>query len=513
IYNISGKKTVAMLKKRRDDLKKYAARYYKFLSEQVNITGTKEKEIFEVARLNNDSTLVVVYKDGKGSRYDRILFERTFLQSETKEIRLYGLGDDDIFTISGNATKGITVRVIGGKGVDSVTDHSLVKGLTHKTKIYDEKNTTIYTGSEARKFISNDTLKNDYHFKSFKFDWVAPVMAPGYNLDDGFFIGGGIAYKKQQFGKAPYGQMHLIAGNYSFATSAYSVWYKGMFREFIGKADLNLSAKYNSPTYVRNFYGLGNETVNREDVSKDYYRVRMSQLSVSSAISRQLGKYHSLTIGNEFQSVKLQESENRFIESGGSKLDSTDYDRKNYLTSKLGYQFNNLDNELYPRKGIKFEAGASYTQNVSDRDKNYVTLHSEASIYNSKGRFTLASRAGIATNVGNDYEFYQANYLGGLSNLRGFRKDRFAGKTSVYQTTELRVSISNMNAYFVKGVWGVLVFADNGRVWMPEESSDTWHHGYGGGLWFLPFNKMAMTATYGVSKEDKLLSITAGFLF
>jgi hypothetical protein len=48
---------------------------------------------------------------------------------------------------------------------------------------------------------------------------------------------------------------------------------------------------------------------------------------------------------------------------------------------------------------------------------------------------------------------------------------------------------------------------------MPDENSDDWHVGYGGGVWFLPFNKMAFTATYGVSKEDQVMSIKAGFLF
>lgn len=34
-----------------------------------------------------------------------------------------------------------------------------------------------------------------------------------------------------------------------------------------------------------------------------------------------------------------------------------------------------------------------------------------------------------------------------------------------------------------------------------------------GGLWFVPFNKMSLTATYGASKEDKLINVKAGFLF
>jgi outer membrane translocation and assembly module TamA len=194
-------------------------------------------------------------------------------------------------------------------------------------------------------------------------------------------------------------------------------------------------------------------------------------------------------------------------------LDSSDFTSKKFTNLQFNYQFNTVDNPLYPRKGIQINAGARYTQNIDENEQNFVQLYSEAAFYTSKGRFTLASRTGIATNTGDKYEFYQANSLGGLTNLRGFRRDRYAGKTSVYQNTELRVSMGNMNAYVVKGGWGLLAFTDHGKVWMPNEESDIWHYGYGGGLWLLPFNKMAMTATYGVSKEGKLISVSAGFLF
>jgi len=513
IYNISGRETEAKLKGRRNDLQKYAISYYKFLAEQVNITGTKDQEIFNVTRINDGSTSVIVYKAANADAGNRIIFQRTFLRSETKEIRLYGLAGNDIFNLNGETKKGILIRVIGGKGEDSLSDNSSVAGLSHQTKVYDDENNNFNKGKETRLHISSDSLKNEYNRKAFVNNWLAPFQSPGYNADDGLLINGKIIYKKQGFGKAPYASMQMIGGSYAFSTSAYSIWYKGIFKEFIGKSDLHIAVKYNSPTYTRNYYGLGNETINRDDVSKDYYRVRMSQFSFSSSMNRQLGKYHTISIGNEFQWVKLQESENRYVTSSSTKLDSSDFTSKKFTNLQFNYQFNTVDNPLYPRKGIQINAGARYTQNIDENEQNFVQLYSEAAFYTSKGRFTLASRTGIATNTGDKYEFYQANSLGGLTNLRGFRRDRYAGKTSVYQNTELRVSMGNMNAYVIKGGWGLLAFTDHGKVWMPNEESDIWHYGYGGGLWLLPFNKMAMTATYGVSKEGKLISVSAGFLF
>jgi hypothetical protein len=513
IYNISGRKTRDMLVKRRNDLEKYAAGYYRFLSEEVNIIGSQQRETYKVRRLNNDSTEVQMYRGGSGSKHSRLVYERIFLRQETKEIRLYGMGGDDVFEIEGDVKKGIIIRVIGGPGADSVNDESSVKGWAHKTKVYDNQSSGISTRKEARNFISNDSLKNNYALKPFRFDVFAPAVTPGFNADDGLFLGGGMSYKKQQYGKTPYGWLQSIAANYSFGTGAYAVWYKGVFREAIGKSDLHLSLRYRSPSYVRNYYGFGNETTRRSDVGKEYYRIRMSEFTLSSTLQRQLGKYHRLWMGSEVSSTRLEENQDRFTSSEGSKIDSVDYRRKNFGTFKLGYRFSTLNSDLYPLSGIKVEIGAGYTRNMSDRDRDYVNLNSEVSLYQTKGRFTLANRLGAATNLGNDYEFYQANTLGGLTNLRGFRRDRFTGKTSVFQTTELRARVGQFNAYFTKGTWGLLAFADHGRVWVPGESSKTWHHGYGGGVWFLPFEKMAMTATYGISKEDKLLSVTAGFLF
>jgi hemolysin activation/secretion protein len=133
--------------------------------------------------------------------------------------------------------------------------------------------------------------------------------------------------------------------------------------------------------------------------------------------------------------------------------------------------------------------------------------------YATLSAFTFAVRLGTATNFGNDFEFYQGNTIGGSTNLRGFRRDRFSGKTTIYQNTEVRWNLGIVNLYILKGQVGLLGFSDVGRVWMPNEESNTLHWGYGGGLFFVPYNKIAFTITYGASTEDQLVTLKAGFLF
>jgi len=307
--------------------------------------------------------------------------------------------------------------------------------------------------------------------------------------------------------------MITIGGNYAFQTGAYNFWYHGIFKEFVGKWDLYTDAAINAPNYSRNYFGLGNETERLEDAAKNYYRVRFDQIVTTASLRRTFDNKHSVYGGLGFQSVKVEQTEDRFVSSEQSKLDSSDFGRKNYGTVRAGYEFSTINNPLFPTKGIKISSGSEYVQSLKETDKNYVRLFTEVSVYNSFGPVTVASRAGVSSNMGNDYEFFQANTLGNFTTLRGYRKDRFAGKTSVYQNTEVRYAIGNANLYITKGTWGVLGFMDQGRVWMPDESSTKWHRGFGGGVWFLPFNKMVFTATYGASEEDKVISLGTGFLF
>ena len=91
-------------------------------------------------------------------------------------------------------------------------------------------------------------------------------------------------------------------------------------------------------------------------------------------------------------------------------------------------------------------------------------------------------------------------------NVRGFIRDRFRGKTSFYNSNELRF-ITNFRSYIMNGKIGLVAFYDEGKVWMPSQTSKTWHTGYGGGILFSPFNIMLFDVTYGISKEDKLIQV------
>lgn len=505
IYALSGKEIGGKLKRRRNDLLKYARAYYSFLAAETDITGTRKPEIFTVKRIDNDSTLVTVSSDSK------LIYQRVFLRGETKEIRLYGLDGNDRFEIEGETGRGILVRVIGGEGEDTVMDRSFVGAGGHKTKVYDQPNTVLQAGKETRIFISNDSLKNVYQPRANRYDWFGPKFSPGYNPDDGIYIGGGFTFKKQRFGKTPYGYLHSVWGNYAIATGAWNFWYKGIFREAVGKWDLHLDATINAPNYVRNFYGLGNETIKtKEDWS--YYRVRTNQIILTPSIYREFAGKHAVEFGVSGQSMKVERTANRFITDSHDNDDDDLFDRKYYANGFAAYSFSTLDNTLYPRKGFRVVTRGDYTMSP-DEGKGFAKLLLETSGFLSAGSLTLALRGGVATNLDDDFEFFQANTLGGNETLRGYRRDRYTGKTRLFGNSEIRCRLRHAQGYIFRGDYGLFAFFDDGRVWMPGENSETWHCGYGGGIFFLAYNRLPFTVAYAASKEEGMVVVKAGFLF
>jgi hemolysin activation/secretion protein len=127
-------------------------------------------------------------------------------------------------------------------------------------------------------------------------------------------------------------------------------------------------------------------------------------------------------------------------------------------------------------------------------------------------KIVFGTRMGVGHTRGN-YEFFQAQYLSGLDNLRGFRKQRFAGKTMFYSNNDLRIKITDINTYLFPGALGINLFYDIGRVWINNDPSNKWHSGVGGGLWVSPLKRFVFMISVAHSKEETLPYATVGFQF
>ena len=495
INKYSGDFLKKRLIQRKNNLSKYGMKYYRKLNKYVTVTGSAKDEHFNIVFLE-DGMSVTGMDDKKDTFYHRV-----FYPDQTKEVNIYGLESKDIFTFSGNARNKFKVRIIGGEETDKYKNERTASGK--KIHIYDVQDSIYVNEKNYRVNRDEDTLYQ-YKRNATKYDWYMPFIVPGYNPDDGVYFGLGFKYRKQKWGKAPFGWEQSFKVEATTATGFVGFGYKGLFKHVFGKWDLDLIGMYRGPKFVFNYYGAGNET---ELLVKDksFYRVGLKALSLSPGITRETQHVY-VRFGLNYDEVRVLHTPGKYISSDHSDVDTSVFTRKHFGGVSGDWSYTSVDVKKNASRGFTFESGFIYRDNL-DKTASYLNLHGSFSFFTSLGRrLVFAHRTGGATNFG-EYDIYFANTLGRSENLRGYWRHRFSGRTNFYQNSELRLRLSK------RGNFGVLGFVDDGKVWIEDEDSKTLHVGYGGGFYFVPFNNMGLNISYGRSSEVSMIMIKTGFLF
>jgi hypothetical protein len=112
---------MSKLKSRRDKLTPSVRKYYKELVREALVVGSDKHELFEIDVLSADEVRVRVLKITKKGEERRVISERVYHASETKDLHLYGLNGDDEFMVRGNVRPKMRIRIWGGAGEDSYT--------------------------------------------------------------------------------------------------------------------------------------------------------------------------------------------------------------------------------------------------------------------------------------------------------------------------------------------------------------------------------------------------------
>ena len=169
-----------------------------------------------------------------------------------------------------------------------------------------------------------------------------------------------------------------------------------------------------------------------------------------------------------------------------------------------------------PDKGVNWVSTVRSMTGITKNSYEGVTqLNTDFSFYVSliHDRLVFADRIGAGTTTSKKFEFYQAQYLGSDENLRGYRKERFAGKSKFYNQAELRLRLANFKTYLFPASFGIFGFVDFGRVWVDNDTDKKMATGYGGGLWFSPLRRFVISVSYAMSKEDKIPLVGLSFKF
>ncbi|WP_396633189.1 metallophosphoesterase [Maribacter sp. R86514] len=509
-------KTVDDIKKillaRLSNIEDTADEYYRVLNRYAVVAGTDKDDWFEINRLNDEDTEVKVFRNIKDEK-KRLFYYKVFNKEDTKEIWVFGLDDDDIFEVRNPENySGVKVRIIGGHNNDiyRVEDGRNVALYDFKSK----KNTFEETGG-AKVKLSDDYELNTYQPLKLRnsFNQIIPTI--GFNPDDGLRIGFVNTYTYNGFRQNPFTQQHSFAASYYFATSGFDFKYQGEFAHVFENWNAELKARFTSPNFAVNFFGFGNNTENfDDDLGLDFNRVKLRQIDFSPSLvwRGQLGA--KVKLGLSYENISVEETNDRFIntfyQQNGEEINS------DFVGAHATYTYENRDNEAFPTLGMGTSLEAGFKENLSKEGGSFGYIVPSLSFDYKlipNGRLVLATKWKAHFNIGNEYEFYQAASIGGLDGLRGFRNQRFTGKTSYYQNTDIRFSLKKKRTRLLPTAMGLFGGFDYGRVWMPEMSSGRWHTSYGGGFFLNASDIISINTAIFASEDGPRFTFGLGFGF
>lgn len=521
IYQLSGEKIIQAFIARRNVLNKQAISYYRFLAKYVDVPASEKQELFDIHKQTDGHVALSIHKIKKDGSIDQLLYNRDFDPTITKEIRLYGMDGKDVFAVTGPDRSPIRIRMIGGGDTDSfaVANDVSDRGRLY---VYDRADSVNHLppSSAAKIRTATDTIVNSYNRRSFVFDRLGPLFSAQYNPDQGLQVRANMLYEKQGFRKEPYAQQHQLIASYFTGRKSFLLQYLADYKQLIGKNDLRVNILSRGPRNLGNFFGPGNETefVNKGDKEISYYRNRFDIVNGDIRLYRKIGKHLTLNggIAGQFYTSREANNTTRFLSTynaaaPGDKV----FDDRLYAGLVTGIEADTRNSPMLPSKGINWHTELTGMQQTNGEHDTYGKLTTDFSFYVpllGDSTLVMANRIAGGTTFGNP-AYFQMMQIGGANVLRGFHTSRFTGKTAVYHNLELRLKLFDFASYLLPGTVGLVAFNDIGRVWLPGESSNKWHDGYGGGIYIIPAELFIIQASVGFSTEGTLPYITAGFRF
>ena len=149
-----------------------------------------------------------------------------------------------------------------------------------------------------------------------------------------------------------------------------------------------------------------------------------------------------------------------------------------------GFEYDSRDNEITPMSGFYLNFCNIHFPPWMDNEKAYSKTQIELRAYLKSEIITTSSLAlrFYGAKLWGNYPFFDAAFLGGSENLRGYNRERFAGNAATFGSVEWRANLFHFELV-VPAQLGFSVFNDFGRVYYPGENSNNIHQSYGGGIW------------------------------
>ena len=518
-----GKIIAEKLKQRLNNLDQAASTHYDILAKEVDVIGSNKRESFEVYRSKDGFVDVTVFDvDSTGLKPDssRKYYHRRFLPSETKEIRLFGLQKKDQFHVFGETNNSIPVRIIGGPGADRIYDESKVRGKSRKTLVYEQnKQAQLDLGTEGKLINHWDPEIHNYDRTAFKYSTYFPSVFISSSKDFGIGLKGGVHFTNQRFGKQDYSSKHSI--QLAFSTENINVIdYKGRFRHVLGKWDLTMDALAADHFYFTYFFGFGNDTKKDQALfDEGYYRTTYNSYQLSAGLNREIWNENKSQVGLRlhYENNEEQIGENTILKDPEFDQDVLGVEDTNILEAIINLDLDFRDKSSLPERGMRVylqhQSGIVSSNDYKGYSVSQASLEGFITAYLNRP-VTLGVKFGGSKSYG-EVPFYKLKYLGQSNDLRGFLRNRFTGKSTLFFNTELRWELSEFRTALFPIRFGLKAFYDTGRVYSVYDKTDKWHYGVGGGVYLIPLKEeVSLNLSLAFSDEESgLLLLGIGKAF
>ncbi|TGE24460.1 hypothetical protein E5K00_04385 [Hymenobacter aquaticus] len=144
VYAQAGGEFTENLRGRRDQLKAVAARFYELLAREVEIPGTDQPERFVLEPAGAGQLRVSQYSLHAG-RPDSLVGQRTFSYQQTRSIKIFGLGGNDVFELRGLPDHRFAIGIYDGAGQDKVVLQNAAADKPANVMVYDSGDGNLIT--------------------------------------------------------------------------------------------------------------------------------------------------------------------------------------------------------------------------------------------------------------------------------------------------------------------------------------------------------------------------------
>lgn len=487
-YAKDGDRLLRGLKSRRDRLPEQASRFYRFINGTVDVFCTDEAERVEARRDPSGDLELSVSRAAAGSGP---YFRRRFKKDETGEVRVYLYGGDDEVVVTGGHHGGVLLRVIAAAGRDVLDDTQ--GGGTRFSSADQDDDVKRGPGTHWDQRPYQPPPKNRSGEWIPPRDWgrrTLPMFRITYEPDLGVLLNARLLTTGYGFRRHPYSDRQLFGATYAAQEKAFRGFYDGDFRFENSSLRLGLLGLA-SGLEIQRFFGLGNDTTIAGD--PDDYKVEVRQYVLAPNLMWPLGSRAELRLGLIGKYSDSEAEENPVLQAGEF------YGEGNFgqAGAALALQLDTTDDLALPHGGVRFDMAGTLYPALWDVETTFGKLYADARLFlspNGSWQPTLVLSAG-GQKVFGDAPYFESAFLGGRARLgryepggqgavRGLRPQRYAGDGSLYGTADLYLPLTKTSFLGVPLQFGVQGFADAGRVYVEGESSDTWHDGYGGGVFF-----------------------------